>query len=119
MELNRLSPDFAVTAQLTLESLAQAAAAGFRTIVDNRPDGEAPDQLSSIEVEAAARQLGLGFAYIPITPGKLSDHDALELRNVMAKLETPMLGYCRSGARSAALWQRYCELPDDSARPVS
>lgn len=113
MELNQLSPEFAATTQLTTADLKQAEAAGFRTIVNNRPDGETPDQPSSSEMEAAAHKLGLGYAYIPIIPGELSDREALELRQVMATMETPVLGYCRSGGRTAALWQRYCELPAD------
>lgn len=111
MELNRLSSDFAATGQLAVQDLEQAAALGFRSIVDNRPDGEAPDQPGSSEMEAAAHKLGLGFAYIPIVPGQLSDHEALELRQVLATMEGPVLGYCRSGARTASLWQRYCDLP--------
>ncbi|WP_202386108.1 TIGR01244 family sulfur transferase [Allopontixanthobacter confluentis] len=111
MELNQITPDFAATGQLGVDDLAQAAALGFRTIVDNRPDGEAPDMPSSAEMEAAAHKLGLGFAYIPIVPGQLSDHEALELRQVLATMQGPVLGYCRSGARTASLWQKYCELP--------
>ncbi|EEK09667.1 hypothetical protein STRSA0001_1019 [Streptococcus salivarius SK126] len=32
------------------------AAQGFKTIINNRPDGEAPDQPTSAEIEAAAKR---------------------------------------------------------------
>ncbi|GAA4647673.1 hypothetical protein GCM10023115_56350 [Pontixanthobacter gangjinensis] len=113
MELNQICDEFSATGQISPADLQQIAAAGFKTIVDNRPDGEAPDQPSSADMEAAAHKLGLGFAYIPIIPGQLSEHEAQELRQVMATMQAPVLGYCRSGARTAALWQLYSNLPAD------
>lgn len=117
MDINRLSSDFAATGQVLESDLEQAVALGFRTIVDNRPDGEAPDQPGHAEIEAAARSFGLGFAYIPIVPGQSCDREAQELRKVLEAMEGPVLAYCRTGARSAALWRRYIELAGDPSQP--
>ena len=48
-------PDFAVAGQLTREDFAAAAEAGFKAIINNRPDGEAPGQF---EVSSADYMLG-------------------------------------------------------------
>ncbi|MGZ8337572.1 MAG: TIGR01244 family sulfur transferase [Allosphingosinicella sp.] len=102
--ISRLSPDFAVAPQLRREDLAGIAASGFRTVVNNRPDGEAPDQPSSDEIEAAARQLGLDYIHIPIVPGQMDEAQARELDRFLSQAAAPVLAFCRSGNRSAQLW---------------
>ena len=44
MKVTKLTPNISVAHQLTEQDLEEAAAAGFKTIINNRPDGEAPDQ---------------------------------------------------------------------------
>ncbi|WP_336985642.1 TIGR01244 family sulfur transferase [Altererythrobacter aquiaggeris] len=117
MDITRLSPHYAVSAQLTRDDLEHAARLGFRTIVDNRPDGEAPDQPSAQAMEIAAQKLGLGFAYIPVVPGEPCTQQAVMLKQVLATMETPVLAYCRSGARSTLLWQEYCKMPPAHREP--
>ena len=47
------------SAQLQPEDMAQVAAAGFRSVVNNRPDFEGgPDQPTSAAIEAAAVAAG-------------------------------------------------------------
>ena len=84
--------------------LPEVAAAGYCAIVNNRPDGEAPGQPSSHAIEAAARQLDLGYAYIPVVPGAKMEDAARRLDRFLRESEGPVLAFCRSGARSAALW---------------
>ena len=67
MELKRINDRVSVSPQIVPEDVAAIKAAGFVTIVNNRPDGEAPDQPSGAEIEAAAREAGL--AYVPIPDG--------------------------------------------------
>jgi sulfide:quinone oxidoreductase len=103
-ETRRLAGDFAVTGQLRSEDLPGIAAQGFRTIINNRPDGEAPDQPPSAELAAAAGRLGLDYRHIPVRPGKIDARTAAELAAALAELEKPVLAFCRSGSRSANLW---------------
>ena len=42
----QVAKDFFVAPQLVAADFAIAQAAGIRTLINNRPDGEAPDQLS-------------------------------------------------------------------------
>ena len=56
----RLTADIAVAGQLDPAAMAEAAAAGFRSVVNNRPDFEGgPTQPTSASIEAAARAAGL------------------------------------------------------------
>ena len=57
---------FVAVRQLTVGDVDEAAAAGIRLIVNNRPDGEEPGQPESAEIEAAARAAGLDYRHIPV-----------------------------------------------------
>lgn len=104
MKAVRLTPNFSVAPQLSEKDLEEAAAAGFRTIINNRPDGEAPDQPRSEELAATAKRLGLDYRYIPVVSGQLS-HDQIEaFRAAVTQGQKPSLAFCRSGTRSATLW---------------
>ena len=53
-----LAADFATAPQLTVENMAEAAAAGFRSVVNNRPDFEGgPSQPASDAIERAAQSV--------------------------------------------------------------
>ena len=93
-----------VAPQLVPADFAAAKAAGVRTVVNNRPDGEAPDQLSSAEAERLASEAGLAYVHIPVPLGGLTGGMAEEFGRTLAETEGPLLAYCRSGTRSCTLW---------------
>ena len=66
VDIIRLEPDIAVAPQLVEADFAEIAARGFHSVVNNRPDGEAPDQLPNAQAAAAARRHGLAFRYQPV-----------------------------------------------------
>src|SRR5690349_3041353 len=78
--------------------------AGFRSIICNRPDGEAADQPSARELESAASARGLEFVHLPVVPGKMSDDDAVQFGQLLKNLPKPALAFCRTGTRSISLW---------------
>ena len=104
-DIHRIAPAFAVAGQLRPDDLAAIAAEGFRTIVNNRPDGEAPDQPTSDALEAEARRLGLDYAYIPVVPGQIGPEHAQALGRFLRDAARPVLAFCRTGNRSASLWK--------------
>jgi uncharacterized protein (TIGR01244 family) len=77
---------------------------GFTTIVNNRPDGEDPNQLGSAAEEEAARAAGLGYVHIPVTSAGMTDDDARLLKKTIEQAPGPVVAHCRSGARSFYLW---------------
>lgn len=104
MAFRQLDDGFAVSPQLSIGDVARAAREGYRAIISNRPDGEEAQQPSAAAIRAEAERQGLAFAHIPIESGKATDADADEMRRALDGLPGPVLGFCRSGARSATLW---------------
>jgi uncharacterized protein (TIGR01244 family) len=103
--ITQLSPKLSVSPQILPTQVAQLAAAGFKTIINNRPDNEAPDQPGSEQIEAEAKRHGLTYWHIPVVAGEMTDEQARTLRKVLDASAGPALAFCRSGARSTNLWK--------------
>ena len=105
LALQRLDADVSVAPQLGPEAMAEAKAAGFRSIINNRPDLEAgPSQPTNASVEAAARVAGLEYVYLPVAPGFQSAEEIARFRELIDTMPKPILAFCRSGTRSGKLW---------------
>ncbi|MFN3856504.1 MAG: TIGR01244 family sulfur transferase [Caulobacter sp.] len=102
-DIRQVTPDFAVAPQLSPADMAQAAERGFVRVINNRPDGEAGDQPSSAEMEAAARAAGMDFVHIPVVGGPTPDQVRLQAEAI-AEADGPVLAFCRSGTRSIVTW---------------
>jgi uncharacterized protein (TIGR01244 family) len=100
-----VAPDVCVAPQLTPAAMAEAAAAGFKSVVNNRPDFEhGPDQPTSAQIEAAARAAGLEYRFLPVDGGYQSPEEIAAFAQLLAELPRPILAFCRSGARSTRLF---------------
>lgn len=115
MHPKKLTDDLYVSAQLNPVDLDRLAALGFRSIISNRPDGEAEDQPAFSEISRAAHRNGMEVRYIPVTSSKLAEEDVSAFRSALRDLPKPVLAYCRTGTRCTFLWA-LSEAPD---RPMS
>lgn len=104
MQDRKLSEDVAVAAQIEPNDVDEIVAAGYRSIICNRPDGEAPDQAAYAEIEQAAKAAGLEIVWQPIVSGGLSAADGERFGDIVEALPKPVLAYCRTGTRCTALW---------------
>jgi uncharacterized protein (TIGR01244 family) len=105
LPLRQIAADVCVAPQLTPEAMAEAAAMGFRSVVNNRPDFEhGPDQPTNAAIEAAAHAAGLQFRYLPVDGGYQSPEQIAAMAALLAELPRPLLAFCRSGARSTNLY---------------
>lgn len=100
----RIADDFFVAPQLTGDDFAAAAAAGIRTVINNRPDGEAPDQLDDAQARRLAEAAGLDYAFVPVVTGGIDAPAVAAFAEAVAAHPGPHLAYCRSGTRSSFLW---------------
>ncbi len=100
----KINDAFSVSPQLTESDVAAAAGDGYRVIVNNRPDGEAPNQPSAAAIAAVAQDSGLQFVEILIGPGGVGEAEVEALAQTIDAADGPVLAYCASGARSAFLW---------------
>ena len=105
LPLQALTPDVCVAPQLMPEAMAEAAAMGFKSVINNRPDFEhGPDQPTSAAIQAAAEAAGLEYRYLPVAGGYQSPDEIAAFADLLAELPRPLLVFCRSGARSSRLF---------------
>jgi uncharacterized protein (TIGR01244 family) len=102
-DFRTVTDQFSVAPQLTLEDIPRAAEAGFKTLINNRPDGEGPGQPTSAQVEAAAKAAGMAYGYIPVMGGPTSEAVHAQMA-LIADAPGPVLAFCRSGTRSIVTW---------------
>ncbi len=102
-DFRRVTDDFTTAPQISLADVEEAARQGFRTIINNRPDGEAPDQPSSREIEAAAQAAGIAYFHIPVVGGP-TPQQVETTQAILAEAAKPVLAFCRSGTRSIVTW---------------
>jgi uncharacterized protein (TIGR01244 family) len=101
-----IAADVCVAPQLRPEAMAEAARAGFRSVVNNRPDfEEGPGQPTNASIEAAARAAGLEYRFLPVQSSYQSPEEIAAFAQLLSELPRPLLAFCRSGARSTRLFQ--------------
>ena len=103
--VQQLSADVCVAPQLDPAAMAWAAQAGFKSVINNRPDFEGgPDQPTSAAIEAAALAAGLRYAHLPVSPAVQTPEQIARFAELLAELPKPLLAFCRSGTRSGKLY---------------
>ncbi|MCG8394822.1 MAG: TIGR01244 family sulfur transferase [Pseudomonadales bacterium] len=103
-DFKKLTDELSVSAQLQPEDMQAVADAGFRMVINNRPDGEADDQPTSDELAAAAEAAGLEYAHQPVVSGNIAETDIDGFDAIVSLADTPVLAFCRTGTRCATLW---------------
>ena len=102
-DFRHVTDEFTPAPQISVADVAEAARQGFKTIINNRPDGEDPAQPAAAEIEAAAKAAGLAYHHIPVRGAPTAEQvEATKL--VLQEAEEPVLAFCRSGTRSIITW---------------
>lgn len=100
-----ITPEFAVTSALAPADFATLKAAGFASVISNRPDGEEEAQLSAKREAALAWQAGLRFAHVPAPKTDIFTDGVVEpMADALRSLPGPVVAHCKSGLRSAIAW---------------
>ncbi len=95
----RAEPGVLTAGQPTREQLGQAAAAGYRSVIDLR----APSEQRDFDEPAAARELGLGYVNLPVVLAELDGATLDRFSEVFAAAERPVLLHCASSGRVGGL----------------
>src|SRR4051812_21020823 len=101
-DLRRVTECFSVAPQIQVEDIAEIIDQGFTVVVNNRPDGEAPDQPPSDAFLAECSARRLVYYHIPIS-GVPTARDANAIREILDSGGI-VLSFCRSGTRSINAW---------------
>lgn len=122
-EFRRLNENVMVSPQLALADVAEAAALGVTTIVNNRPDGEEPSAPQGDAIADAAATAGLNYVAIPVGHSGFSEPQVDAMIAALEQADGPILAYCRSGTRSTLLWAlaaaKQGEAPETIARTAA
>ncbi|QDX27055.1 TIGR01244 family phosphatase [Sphingomonas suaedae] len=102
--MRTIDETISVSSQITPAELTEIARAGFRAIVNNRPDEEEPGQPSGDAIRTVAETLGLSYHAIPVTHAGFSMPQVEAMRGALEGAGGPVFAFCRSGTRSTNLW---------------
>jgi len=102
---------FGTAGQIDPSQLTEIAAQGYKSVINNRPDGEAgPSQPKNADIAAKAEALGLHYAFLPVAPGSMTPAEVQEMNRLLKTMPGPILAFCRSGARSTNLYHLALQL---------
>ncbi len=104
MQINKITQEFSVSPQISVEDIDTIKEQGFKTIICNRPDKESEDQIDMQSLKEAAEKHGIAFISQPVVSGAVSDEQILEFKNFLTDAEKPILAFCRTGTRCSILW---------------
>ena len=104
MKSVKLTEALSVSPQISVDDLANIAAQGYDVVVNNRPDGEEPNQPASADIAAAAEAAGLQYYYLPITAQDFPGADFAQMEAVLGDPGQRVFAFCRTGTRCTNLW---------------
>lgn len=115
LQTEAVDENLSITPQLRPQDMQRVARAGFRSVINNRPDFEAdPTQPLGVDLERAARAAGLEYRHLPVPPAGHTASQAREMAQLVEELPHPVVAFCRSGRRSAALYVMGRNVPAES-----
>ncbi len=101
--MRELPGDVFVGGQLDIVTMTALTEQGVMSFINNRPDNEGHMQPSSDSLAKATAELGVDYRHIPMAGG-LTSHILDASIDAYANLPRPIMAFCASGMRSAALW---------------
>jgi uncharacterized protein (TIGR01244 family) len=105
LKVTYITPSFAVAPALDPTDFARIAELGFRTVINNRPDGEERNQPLSHDLRTHAESGGLAYRHIPTHKSDVFTDPVVEaMADALQNAPEPILAHCKSGLRSAIAW---------------
>ena len=104
MQINNVSGLYNVSPQISVTDLEFLSENGFGKIICNRPNFEVPPSFQSNVIEKVATEIGLSFEYHPLTFENMNAENIEKQMAFIKESERPVLAYCTSGTRCAAVW---------------
>ena len=104
MDIKKINDRVSVSGQILPSDVETIKQAGFVSIINNRPDDEAPDQPAGAEIATAAKAAGLGYYEIPMGREGVTPDMVAATRHALDESGGPVFAFCRSGTRSTTLW---------------
>ena len=110
LEITRHHVFLSTAPQASPEDMVLVAKQGFASVMNNRPDFEHDaDQPTAQSVADAAHAVGMGFYDLPFSASRVTPELLVQFAQVVGQAKKPILLYCRSGARSTAIYRMAVE----------
>jgi sulfide:quinone oxidoreductase len=104
MKRMKLTDEVTVGSAMQAEDFAEAAAEGFKSIINNRAGTDKNLIVTPAEESALAAEHGLEYRHIPMTSGTISIKASVQFAKALEELPKPILAHCGGATRSAILW---------------
>ena len=104
MQINNIYELYYVSPQITLMDIEFLFNKRFEKIICNRPDFEVSPNIQSNVIKKAAAEIGISFEYHPLTFENMYAENIEKQMTFIEESRSPVLAYCTSGTRSAAIW---------------
>jgi len=101
-----LTSTVSVTGQMTPSKFQHLIRQGFKFVIVNRPDQETGNNVTVSQLRSIAEKSQVSVIYQPVASGQLSQANIEEFARYYNELPKPILMVCRSGTRSAALFNQ-------------
>ena len=112
MKIFKLSDCVGVAAQISVDDVAEIAAAGYKVLINNRPDAEEGGQPVAADIAVSAAAAGLEYHHMPVTATSFPGADFDAMADLLDDPSRPVLAFCRTGTRCTNLWVASCEEQD-------
>lgn len=100
------TPLFGTAPQIAPDDMVAIKAAGYQSVINNRPDFEGgAEQPTSDAMQAAAQAIGLNYIAQPFSPSQVSQALVEEFAQLIGDAPKPILAFCRTGTRSTNIYQ--------------
>lgn len=119
MDIRPLTDRYAVSPQIDPEDLPAIAAAGFTTLINNRPCAEIPPSHQKDAIAAAAEAVGMEYVVLPIVHSALGPDLAKAQADACRDASGPVLAYCASGTRCTIVWAMAQAMGETMGQAVS
>jgi uncharacterized protein (TIGR01244 family) len=104
-------PGVMAAGQPTGEQVQLAAEDGYKTVLDLRT----PQESRGFDEPEAARQNGLVYVNVPVSPTALDQATVNRFLAAMKQAKKPVLVHCSTGSRVGALWYAWLVLEKGKA----
>lgn len=104
MPITAISEKLSVSLQPSIVEIQSLRDKGFKTLINNRPDGEDPAQPGTQAESQEAKHGGLSYAFIPVTADTITEADIRAFQRTVDESEGPAFAHCKTGTRSLSLY---------------
>ncbi|HJF26780.1 sulfur transferase domain-containing protein [Acinetobacter bohemicus] len=101
-----LNSNVSITGQMTSAKFEQLLKDGFKSVIVNLPDQEPGNKVSVSQLRSIAERSQVSVIYQPVVSGQISQANIEEFARYYNELPKPILMVCRSGTRSAVLFNQ-------------